>query len=331
MAKSKVFLLSRTDSIGDMILTLPMAGLLKQVHPGCEVFILGKNYTQPVVECAKQVNGFIDVATLPANATECAKHLKALHITDVVHVFPVKERAFQLAKTGVNRIGTTNRWYHWLTCNQLIRLSRKNSIYHEAQLNAMLLNKSGLKTIPTMSQLEACLDMEAPPMEEATASYISPNKINLILHPKSKGSAKEWGLNNYAALAALLPSDKFNILIGGTQEEGQLIGSTFNNLPHVKNLTGKLSLSQYIALINQCGGLIAASTGPLHIAAALGVTAIGLFSEKRPIHPGRWAPLGKRTLMVSDKNCLNCKEGKACDCITRISPQTIVNLINEHF
>ena len=41
------------------------------------------------------------------------------------------------------RIGTTNRIYHWRYCNELVRLSRRNSVYHEAQLNLRLLAPLG--------------------------------------------------------------------------------------------------------------------------------------------------------------------------------------------
>ena len=34
-------ILSRTDSIGDVVLTLPMAAALKQSFPGCTVVFLG--------------------------------------------------------------------------------------------------------------------------------------------------------------------------------------------------------------------------------------------------------------------------------------------------
>jgi ADP-heptose:LPS heptosyltransferase len=331
MDNPKAFLLSRTDSIGDMFLTLPMAGLLKKIHPGCKVFVLGKNYTRPVVESAQLVDGFIDLATLPSDPNACADFLNGFQITHVIHVFPVKELAFLLAKTGKVRIGTMNRWYLWLTCNQLIRLSRKNSPYHESQLNALLLKRSGLLQIPSLTELAGHLALQAPEMDEMTASFLSKDKTNIILHPKSKGSAKEWGIKNYAKLAALLPESKYNVLVCGTKEEGVLVGGAFGSMRHVKNLTGMFSLTQYMALINHAQVLVAASTGPLHIAAAFGITAIGLFSEKRPIHPGRWAPLGSNAIVVSDKGCMTCQQGKDCDCVSRISPQTILNLLNERF
>ena len=47
---SRTFLISRPDAIGDVVLTLPMAGRLKQLFPGCRVLLLGRNYTRAVAE-----------------------------------------------------------------------------------------------------------------------------------------------------------------------------------------------------------------------------------------------------------------------------------------
>ena len=46
----------------------------------------------------------------------------------------------------------------------------------------------------------------------------------------------------------------------------------------VTDLTGQLSLSQLVELIAHCDGLVAASTGPLHLAAAFGIRAVGLYA-----------------------------------------------------
>ena len=52
--------LSRTDSIGDVILTLPMAGALRQRYPDLYIIFLGSSYTRPIVECCPYVNEFAD-------------------------------------------------------------------------------------------------------------------------------------------------------------------------------------------------------------------------------------------------------------------------------
>ncbi|MCB0778620.1 MAG: hypothetical protein KDC03_03595, partial [Flavobacteriales bacterium] len=85
---------------------------------------------------------------------------------------------------------------------------------------------------------------------------------------------------------------------------------------------------QLIALIGASDALVAASTGPLHIAAASGKRAIGLFAPRRPIHPGRWAPLGPDAhALVHDPDCPTCASGRPCDCITRIGPEQVATLL----
>lgn len=95
------------------------------------------------------------------------------------------------------------------------------------------------------------------------------------------------------------------------------------------DLTGKLSLTEFISFINLCDVLVAASTGPLHIAAALGKKAIGLYSPRRPIHLGRWAPVGKDAhALVFDELCEKCKNKQDCNCIENIEVQKVVHLIS---
>jgi heptosyltransferase-3 len=62
----------------------------------------------------------------------------------------------------------------------------------------------------------------------------------------------------------------------------------------IVDMTGKMTLPQLISFISNADGLIASGTGPLHIAAMAGINTLGLFPSVRPIHPGRWAPLGKK-------------------------------------
>jgi ADP-heptose:LPS heptosyltransferase len=118
----------------------------------------------------------------------------------------------------------------------------------------------------------------------------------------SKGSALNWSLKQYQKLASLLPASEFNIYITGTEEEGVRIREHFQFDDHTIDVSGKLSLPQLIAFISSCETLVAASTGPLHIASAVGIHAIGLYPSKRPMHPGRWMPLGIKASYLEDGN-----------------------------
>jgi heptosyltransferase-3 len=315
-------ILSRTDSIGDVVLTLPMAGYIKKYFPKCKLIFLGRNYTKDVVALSEHVDEFINW-----------DETKVLPKADViVHVFPVKEIAKAAKNAGVGlRIGTTNRIFHWGTCNKLIRLSRKNSNLHESQLNMKLLEFLGIPIDVKLEEIKNYYGFsKVQALSEEWLKQIDKTKTNVILHPKSKGSAREWGLNNFSELISSLPENKFKIFISGTKEEGEQAKPLFERHKNVIDLTGKLNLKQFISFINCADALVAASTGPLHIASALGKKAIGLFAPMRPIHPGRWMPVGKDAhYLVLDKECNDCKKSKDCLCIREIKSKQIVDLLNK--
>ena len=53
-------IISRTDSIGDIILALPVAKILKDKYPHVTIAILGKEYTKAVAVASEYVDAFID-------------------------------------------------------------------------------------------------------------------------------------------------------------------------------------------------------------------------------------------------------------------------------
>ncbi|SEO24207.1 glycosyltransferase family 9 protein [Mucilaginibacter sp. OK283] len=298
--KTKIqhILINRTDAIGDVVLTLPMAAYIKEMLPGAAVSFLGRTYTQPVINTCAAVDLFINYDEIKKlSQTEQINYLKEKKIDIIIHVFPNKHVAQIARAAGIKlRIGTTNRVFHWFTCNKLVKLSRKKSDLHEAQLNLILLKPLGLASVPSLQDIIEHISFESrallPP---DLAGKLSGDKFNLIIHPKSHGSGMEWGLDNYAELIDTLPSDIFNIIITGSDKEKILLTDWITTLPGtVVDMTGKFSLPQLISFISQADGLIASGTGPLHIAAMAGINTLGLFPSVRPIHPGRWAPLGKK-------------------------------------
>ena len=82
--KSKKILISRTDSIGDVVLTLPLAGYLKQNYPGVKLGFLGRNYTQPIVKLATGVDEFFswDEVANADSKTQAQFPQIPFHLTD---------------------------------------------------------------------------------------------------------------------------------------------------------------------------------------------------------------------------------------------------------
>ncbi len=331
---SQRIIISRTDSIGDVVLTLPLAGILKKYMPKSYIFFLGSAYTKDVVDCSEHIDEFIDWTSLShLPEKEAVKMIQTYKADIILHVFPCKKIAILAKKAKIEyRIGTTNRIYHWFNCNKLVRLSRKNSNLHESQLNTKLLQSLEIEKDFNLTQITSFYGLsEIKILPEAFNGLLDKEKFNLILHPKSKGSAREWGLNNFAKLIEILPKDKYKIFISGTSDEAALMQSEIlDKNDKITDLCGKMSLAEFISFIAQADGLIAASTGPLHIAAALGKTALGIYPPIKPMHPGRWKPVGKNAAyFVKNQTCNDCKKTNDCHCMKSILPEEIKEYLDK--
>lgn len=329
---AKTFLLSRTDSIGDVILTLPMAGILKRLYPGCRVMFLGRSYTRPVVEACTMVDAFYDWNTVENKGILIqSEFLKGIAADVIVHVFPNKEIAVAAIKSSIPlRIGSTGRLWHYWTCNRLVALSRRRSNLHEAQLNLRLLKSLGYTKELTLEEIYPYFHMNRlVELDPRMKALITRDKTNVILHPLSKGSAREWGMENFMELARLLTPEKFNVFVTGTREEGlEIRSSGIFSISHVYDLTGRFSLPELMTFISEADVMVAASTGPLHIAAALGKRAIGIYPPIKPMHPGRWAPVGPNAVyVVSEKPCNDCRYGTECHCMKEIPADKLFEII----
>src|ERR1044072_5599494 len=142
MSAPQRILISRTDAIGDVMLTLPLTTILRRRFPNAVIGFLGKSYTRPVIACCSAIDEFVDVADfLKAEP----KELKKSRWDTIIHVFPRKDIAWKAVRAGIGqRIGTSSRPYHLFTCNKLVKLNRRHSPLHEAQLNTRLLEPLGI-------------------------------------------------------------------------------------------------------------------------------------------------------------------------------------------
>lgn len=330
MSIPKSVIISRTDSIGDVILTLPMAGCLKAAFPNVKITFLGKTYTQPIVSRCAHVDEFLDIDQTDGSIEQVAELLGKVAADAIIHVFPNKVIARAANKIGIpNRVGTIRKIMHIGLVNHKLNFTRKKSNLHEAQLNIKMLEPFGINTIPELHKLHSLIGWQngtCPPSLKAQATS---DKLNLVLHPKSKGSAVEWPLEHYQSLIQLLPPTHFRIFVTGTREEGDMIKSQIS-LDGAIDLTGSLSLEELIGFLGHCDGILAASTGPLHIASISGAKSFGIFSNRKPIHPGRWQPIGPYSHIISPAEKADDPE-KEDRLVHGITPEQLVLVLLEAF
>lgn len=323
-------LVSRTDRIGDVVLALPLCGLLKS-RLGAHVTLLVRGYTRPVIEASESVDAIVDW-----DEGSTGRERRAL-VADarpdvMLHAFPRIDiaRAAWTARVP-QRVGTTRRLYHWVYCNRLERLARKRSALHEAQLNVQLARSLLGGDVAALTP-----DALAPygrlrprvGVPTSLAPFMRRNRFVLVLHPRSGGSAREWPLAHYRALMDALPPERFRVLVTGTREEAAGMRAWLDALPpHAHDLTGRTTLAELIALLGAVDGIVAASTGPLHLAAAVGTRALGLYAPTRPIHAERWRPVGERATTISPPEaCVPCRAqvpAGHCACLEAIAVHTV--------
>ena len=155
----------------------------------------------------------------------------------------------------------------------------------------------------------------------------------IVLHPGTSefGAFKRWPPERFGRLARrLVRRWKASILITWGPRERPLAmkaaaaaGRSAVVSPPTHNVR------ELAELLRQADLFIGADTGPMHIAAALGVPVVALFGPKDPVLHG---PYGERTRVVrAGVECSPCSK-RACDdakCMTSITPEMVMAAAEE--
>ncbi|KAB2845986.1 MAG: glycosyltransferase family 9 protein [Melioribacteraceae bacterium] len=328
MNEPKNILLVRTDRIGDVVLSLPLINIIKKHYPGSKVSILLKNYTKALAENYPGIDKALILNEENGN-TFLFKNIfeiKKYNFDSCIIVYPTFKIALILFLTGIkNRIGTGYRWYSFLF-NKKIYEHRKYGEKHELEFNVALLKNLGIDE--TVSEETVSFNIQINKKSEQfvnetlAAENYNKELPSVIIHPGSAGSAVDLPVTKFKELAALMTQQlKCNILLTGSASEKNICDE-INIENKFINLAGKFNLSQLIALINKSDLLIANSTGPIHIAAALGKYVVGFYPKIAACSPNRWGPYtNKKNIFMPEITCVNCtkKQCEELNCMNSIS------------
>ncbi len=326
------FLINRTDNIGDVLLTLPLAAQLKVHFPGCKVSMLARRYAKDIVDISLDIDTFLcsdDFFSLEDAAA--VEYLRAQAIDVFLPVYPNERLSRLMKKAQVPlRVGHVNRFYHFFTANKLLHIKRKRCDLHQAQMCMQYLKAFNLPFLLPREALHPLIRVQPLPHPQVKG-FLDPTAFNLVIHPGTNGHTIEWPKQHFAELIKTLPP-QVKIYLTGSAKEGELYGDLALN-ERVVPLFGRMSLSELARFLAEVDGVIVGSTGPLHLAAALGTRVLGLFPAQQDLNIKRWGPLGAQASALEAPHCAisRPKDPKRCDCMKYITPAQVVDFVQKEW
>ena len=302
-------LLVRTDRIGDVVLTTPSIKALREKFPHAKIAILVSPQTQDLV----QGNPYLDDVLVDDRLKDHAGWIGFFKLVtmikkknfDLAVIFHTKKRTNALCfLAGIPyRLGyKNNKWGGLL--NFPLEDKRHLGEHHEVEYCLELLKPLGVSSQHSSWEMYIPIHQEAEKWVETflKEKRISSDRMLMAIHPGASDPSKQWPVHKFIELMRLLRrrySCQF-VLIGAASVR-LLAKEIITHLPDgVWDVTGQTTIGQLTSLLRRCRMLISNDSGPVHLAAALQVTVVSIFTRNQPgISFKRWKPLGEKTRFIS--------------------------------
>jgi ADP-heptose:LPS heptosyltransferase len=125
--------------------------------------------------------------------------------------------------------------------------------------------------------------------------------------------------------AELIRHHRARILVVGSQKDRMLGHEILFPVGEEEgNIAGRTSPAELAAVLSRCHLLIGIDSGPMHVAAAMGVPVVGLFG---PTDPGRTGPMGDgHEVIYHPQPCGPCMTPTCAErtCMAAITPDEVV-------
>jgi len=164
------------------------------------------------------------------------------------------------------------------------------------------------------------------PLPDDTPLLAGLPKEFCVMTPSAGKKANRWPAERFGALAAQLPLP--SVIIGGPADREIAETVVQHGGGQAISVAGKTGLKELVTLIGRSRFMICNDTGPMHIAAALGVPVFAIFGPANPIRTG---PYGKiHTVINRELDCAPCYRWQPCEhwrCMLDLSVQEVAGTI----
>jgi ADP-heptose:LPS heptosyltransferase len=324
-------LVVRPDRIGDVVLSTPVFTSIRRACPTWRITALLKPMTAELLEGHPDIDEIITLNTNDKpglrNTWGLAKKLRAKKFDIAIHLYSDFWVSMAVGHAGIPMIiGPASKIAQLFYTDRITQRRSKRGL-HETDYNLELLDIFG---IPPIRKSSLPLNTEAP--ASAIGTLDSARK-NIGIFPSMGGSALNWSFDKYAKLAKKMKEARHNvILICGPGDEDIIDLISAKGEDGYKKVSG-LTLKEFAAFTAKLDLFIAPSTGPLHIASAVGTPAAGIYCPIRVCLPARWGPIGEKDIsFVPDVPvCEKCR-GVDCEdynCMDKLEVEKVFDAVTE--
>ncbi len=229
------------------------------------------------------------------------------------------------------RIGYIGHCRRWLL-NEALPLPTNYETQHLVTTYKHLLEPLGVPISDSMPGIYITESEMAAARNLLANRGVKPGDVLIGVNPGAAfGSAKCWLPERFREVtASLLANPSYRIVYFGDSAGAPIVNDICYGLPdHVINLAGKTSIRELAALIKCCRVLLTNDSGPMHMAAALGVPPLALFGSTSDVKTGPYK-LGR--VIHKHVECSPCYK-RVCPidfrCMKRIEVEDVLRNLRE--
>lgn len=330
----KRLLVVRLDRLGDVILSMPVLQALRAQYPQAFIAMLVAPACVEVVEGHPALNKVLLYDKMKKQrgvwATwRFARRLRRLRFDTVFVLHPSNRSHWLVRLAGIpTRIGW-DRKAGWLLTHRLPHRKHEGR-QHEAAYTLQLLAPLGLQGLTPQPMVAVHRDAIRHMAERLAAAGVSPQERLVALHPSASCISKRWMPERFAAVAdQLQQAQGVKICLVAGPDDAVFAEQVAQHMrTPALNFAGQLRLRDLAALLQRSALLISNDSGPVHLAAAVGIPVVDLFGRNQAgLSPLRWGPLGAGHIILhKEVGCITCLAHN-CDigfkCLTAITTEEV--------
>jgi len=329
----KKILIRGPNWVGDSVLAIPAMKAVRARFPDSEITLLVRPWVAGVFKTAP----FIDhlwSEPRPAGIGEWMRITNSIRKKrfDLALLFPNSfESAVMMFLGGIpHRIGYATDGRSWLLTKSLKPASgKRHQVHYYLDLAGAL---SAEVTQPSIS-IEANDEEKAQAARLLASEGIAHGRRYLVLNPGAAyGSAKRWNEEGFADAGDTLATEMdLDVAIVGSEKERSIGESIQKRMRRqVAVLSGRTSLETLIGVISGSSLVLTNDSGPMHVAAALGIPTVAIFGPTDDVVTGPWGPRAR--VVKEPVDCSPCML-RECPidhrCMTRVSADAVCRAARE--